>query len=256
MVFELSDDEPIFTPSEFVEHETRARGMKEEEVRIPSQLIMVYNPRYLRYLRRITDSKVVKWWYSGQRPLHIGHYRSKLISFLCNWIGAPAASMMFEEVIAFGAREIIEVGVAGGIQPYLRPGDILLVTGARRDEGTSYHYFPPGVEVGCSPELCKRIEDYFIKQSLKYHKGTVWTTDGVYRETRGKFRRFQKEGVLAVNMETSALLAVARYRNVKLSSLQVISDVLSETGWLLAFGSKEVQNSIRKAIKVALEALA
>ena len=251
----MSDDEPVFTPSKFAEHEAQVHGMKREETRIPPQLIVVYSSRYLKYLQKITHSKPVKWWYNRQRPLHAGYYGDKPISILCNWIGAPAASMMLEEVIAFGAKMIIEVGVAGGIQPYLRPGDILLVTGARRDEGTSYHYFPSKVELQCSRELCKRIEDYFVKHRLKYHKGIVWTTDGVYRETRGKFRKFQGEGVLGVNMETSALLAVSQYRKVKFSSLQVVSDVLSEEGWILAFGSKEVRNSMKKAFEGALQAL-
>jgi uridine phosphorylase len=68
------------------------------------------------------------------------------IALLFNLIGAPVTCMVLEEVIATGAKEIIEVGIAGGIQPYLKPGDILVITGAKRDEGTSYHYYPPDVE--------------------------------------------------------------------------------------------------------------
>jgi len=75
----------------------------------------------------------------------------------------------------------------------LKPGEILMVTGARRDEGTSYHYLPQGVEVKCNPGLCRRMEDYFIKQRLKYHKGIVWTIDGVYRETRENFEGFKEK---------------------------------------------------------------
>jgi len=44
----------------------------------------------------------------------MGHYKSKPIALLCDWIGVPAASMILEEVIPFGAKEIIDVGVAGG----------------------------------------------------------------------------------------------------------------------------------------------
>jgi len=46
-------------------------------------------------------------------------------------------------------------------------------------------------------------------------------------ETIGKFRRFKESGVLAVNMETYAVFALAKYRNIEVASLQVISDILN-----------------------------
>lgn len=215
---------------------------------------MLYGREGLGYLGKLTKSKAVRW-YDGQRPLQTGRYRSRSVAVICNLIGAPAASMVLEEIIATGAREIVEVGLAGGIQPYLTPGDILVVTDAKRDEGTSYHYLAPDVKLGCCPELREGIECYFNNQHLKYHRGAVWTTDGVYRETKSKFHRYREEGVLGVNMETSALLAVARYRNIKLASIQVISDILSDSGWLLAVDTEEVRTSMRHAMKCALEAL-
>lgn len=86
--------------------------------------------------------------------------------------------------------------------------------------------------------------------------GPVWSTDGVYRETRAKFRRFKSEGVLAVNMETSAVFALAKYRKIEAASVQVISDVLTETGWLQAFGHRSVRESTQNVLKAVLEALA
>jgi len=44
----------------------------------------------------------------------MGHYKSKPVALLCNWIGTPAGSMILEEVILSEAKEIIDVGVAGG----------------------------------------------------------------------------------------------------------------------------------------------
>lgn len=251
----MSNDEPVFTPLQFAEYIAQRRGVKMDDLKIPAELIIVYGREDLRYIQRITSAKFVEWWYSRQRPLYVGSYSGKPIGLICNWIGASAATMVLEEMIAFGAKEIIEVGISGGIQPYLRIGDVFIVAGAKRDEGTSSHYIPSDEEVECSPKLCQRIEAYFTKQCQKYYKGVVWTTDGVYRETKRKFRKFQRDGVLGVNMETSALLAVAKYRSVKLSSIQVVSDVLSESGWLLGPDTREVRASRRKALKAALEAL-
>jgi len=251
----MSGNNPVFTPLDFVDYEAKVRGMRREDLKIPPRLVMVYMQRNLRYLQRLTGSKCVKWWYNRQRPLHVGYYNHKPIALICNWVGAPAAAMIFEEVIALGAKEIIEFGVAGGIQPYLKPGDIFIVNSAKRDEGTSQHYFPRNMEVECSPELCDRIESYFSRQNKEFYKGAVWTTDGVYRETKSKFRKFRQAGVLGVNMETSALLAVAKYRNVRLSSIQVVSDILSESGWTFAPHAKEVRDSTRRTLKAAIEVL-
>jgi len=254
----LSDkmgEEPVFTPSQFIDYIARTRNLKSIPLQIPPRLVMVYDLSNFKYLQKITKSKAIKWWYSGQRPLQIGHYGHTPVALICNLIGAPAACMVLEEVIATGAKEIIEVGIAGGIQPYLKPGDILVITGAERDEGTSYHYYPPGVEFECSPRLRKRIENCFDRKNMKYYRGSIWTTDGVYRETKVKLRKFREEGILGVNMETSALLAVARYRGAKLASIQVVSDILSESSWLLATHYAEVRSSIRNAMNCALEVL-
>lgn len=249
------NDEPIFTPSQFIDYIARNRGLKRSMLKIPPRVVMLYDREGLRYLHTFTKSKAIKWWYDGKGSLQTGRYRSRTVSLIRNLIGSPAAAMLLEEIIATGAKEIIEVGIAGGIQPYLSPGDILVVTNAKRDEGTSYHYLAPNVELECSHDLRERIEDHFNEQHLEYHRGAVWTTDGVYRETKAKLRKFRKEGALGVNMETTALLAVARHRNVKLASIQVISDILSESGWLLAVDTEEVRASMRHAMKCALEAI-
>lgn len=60
---------------------------------------------------------------------------------------------------------------------------------------------------------------------------------------------------MAVNMETSAIFAVSKYRGVKAVSVQVISDILSETGWLPAFKHEAVRESMKIAIRAALKVL-
>jgi uridine phosphorylase len=158
-------------------------------------------------------------------------------------------------MIACGARRFLEVGMAGAIQPNLNLGDILVVTEAIRDEGTSNHYFSPEVKLESNEDLRKRIIEVLEEEKLHFRTGSVWTTDGVYRETKSKFLRFRDQGVLAVDMETSALFAVAKYRKMQIASMQVVSDILSESGWLPAFKHKEVAIGLQKAITCAVHAL-
>jgi uridine phosphorylase len=171
------------------------------------------------------------------------------------WIGAPAAAMTLEEVITSGSVTVFEVGMCGGLQPYLQPGDIVVVTEAILDEGTSHHYLPPEAKVESSSRLRNSLGERLDKRKIKHFVGPVWSTDGVYRETRGKFRRFKDSGVLAVNMETSAIFAVAKHRNVEAASAQVISDILTENGWLQAYEHPTVQKSARTLLRAVFEVL-
>jgi nucleoside phosphorylase len=135
--------EPVFTPSQYIGYLAKRLGLKKSDLKIPRRMTMVYDQDKMRFLRNLTGGNAVRWWYSGQRPLQVGRYKRKPIASICNLIGAPAACMILEEAIAAGAKEIVEVGIAGGIQPHLKPGDILVVTSGERDEGTSFHYYPP-----------------------------------------------------------------------------------------------------------------
>jgi purine-nucleoside phosphorylase len=83
----------------------------------------------------------------------------------------------------------------------------------------------------------------------------MWTTDGGYRETRGKFVNHRNAGVLGVDMETSAVLAVAQYRGVEAASAVVISDLLSETEWKPGFHNPAIQRNTSVLVKAILDTL-
>ncbi len=163
--------------------------------------------------------------------------------------------MVLEELIACGARKIFEVGTSGGIQPFLKPGDIVVTTEAVCDEGTTCQYFPNQRRLAISPLLKRRLIEVLNKNHINHEAGSILTTDGVYRETRGKLAKFRKMGVLAVNMETSALYAVAKHQGVEIASVQVISDLLNESGWQPAFGDKRVLKSMKTLLRSVVEAV-
>lgn len=191
---------------------------------------MTYQRSTYECAKRLIDGKSVDWWMYGEsQPFCIGRFNDVEIGLGRFWIGAPAVAMTLEEVIACGAKTIFEVGLSGGLQAFLQPGDIIVATKAIRDEGTSYHYLPPEVKVESSTRLRERLVKHLNEKNIKHFVGPVWSTDGVYRETRSKFRKFKNAGTLVVNMETSPIFAVAKCRNVEVASAQVISDILTET---------------------------
>jgi len=208
------------------------------------------------YVKEILNGKPVDWLYYESQPICIVIVDNKEIGVFRAWIGAPAAAAMLEELVSCGAKIIFEVGVAGGLQSSLNPGDIVVVTEAIRDEGTSSHYFSHDVRLESSLRLRSLLIQQLTLEGIKPQVGPVWTTDGVYRETRGKFLKFSNQGVLAANMETSALFAVAKYRNVEIASAQVISDILSKEGWLPAFEDEKVSKGLQTLLKSTVKVLA
>src|SRR5437870_3826841 len=57
-------------------------------------------------------------------------------------IGCPSTAIAVEELARIGADTLIRVGTSGAMQPWITPGDLGVLTGAIRDEGTSRHYLP------------------------------------------------------------------------------------------------------------------
>jgi len=251
----LSEDEPICTPSDTIRYVAENRKVSLDALRVPQRLLMTYQRSAYECAKNLVNGKSFEWIYGESQPFCIGRFNGVEIGIGRFWIGAPAAAFILEEAIACDAKTIFEVGLSGGIQTFLQPSDIIIVTEAIRDEGTSHHYLPPEVKVESSARLRDKLIMYLNKKKIKHFIGPVWSTDGVYRETRGKFRKFKNTDVLAVNMETSAVFTVAKYRNVEAASAQVISDVLTENGWLQAFGHQSVRENTEVLLKAVLEVL-
>ena len=102
---------------------------------------------------------------------------------------------------------------------------------AVRDEGTSYHYLPPGREVAATPDVVAVLESVLTENRVEYLVAKTWTTDAFYRETPAKVARRRAEGCLTVEMEAAAFFAVARFRGVAFGQLLYGGDDVSGNAW-------------------------
>ncbi|MBS7654209.1 hypothetical protein KEJ43_03970, partial [Candidatus Bathyarchaeota archaeon] len=90
-----------------------------------------------------------------------------------SYIGAPAAVMLAEALIFGGIRNLLIFGEAGAINPGIDVGEILVPTFAIREEGTSYHYFPPEIAVKPSKKILMGIRGLLDNLGLSYKEGGV-----------------------------------------------------------------------------------
>lgn len=170
-------------------------------------------------------------------------------------LGAPLVAAQAEELIALGATRIVSVALSGGLQPDLAPGTIVVAEGAIRDEGTSHHYMPPGREVAAHPELVAGLRDALVRSGASPRLGRAWSTDAPYRETREEVARLQAEGVLVVDMELAALLAVAQVRGVRAAGILVVGDSLAGGEWRPPDRLDAMERSLEQAYRAAIEVL-
>ncbi len=149
---------------------------------------------------------------------------------------------MAEAIIAAGIKQLLIFGEAGSINPEITIGEVLVPTFAIREEGVSYHYMPPNFEAKPSGNLLRKIEALLNEKGIPYKKGGVWTTDAPFRETMNKVLTYSKEGVLAVEMECSAIFSVSKYRGTNSAALLIITDTLHEGTWKPPFNEPKVIN--------------
>jgi uridine phosphorylase len=161
-----------------------------------------------------------------------------------SFLGAPQAVMGMEMIIPLGAKRIWVFGWCGSLDPALRIGNLVIPTRGISEEGTSQHY-PIGERLPTTDtSLNEILAEALGEEGQTFRKGMVWTTDAPFRETPSKVRDFQGRGVLAVDMEMSALMTLAIFRDVKLTGLLVVSDELFDLKWNPGFSSPEFQKGL------------
>jgi uridine phosphorylase len=167
----------------------------------------------------------------GPHPLYELEVGGQRLGVFHPGVGAPLAAGLLEEFIAMGASKFIACGGAGVLDRKVAAGHVLVPATAVRDEGTSYHYLPPGREVAASPAAVAAIEQVLQAHHVPYLVAKTWTTDAFYRETPAKVRLRRAEGCLAVEMEAAAFFAVARFRGVTFGQILYGGDDVSGTDW-------------------------
>ena len=155
-------------------------------------------------------------------------------------ISAPVAAIAVEELAALGTQAMIGVGTAGAIGGGLAAGDLVVCSGALRDEGTSYHYAPAERYALPDPVLTGLLRGRLPAAV----SGLTWTTDAPYRETAEEIAQYRDEGILTVEMEAAALFTVARLRGVAAASAFCVSDVLHGERWEPHFGAADVKQAL------------
>ena len=186
-----------------------------------------------------------------------GTYRDTPVSVQTSGMGTPSLSIVVEELIRLGAKRLIRVGTCGGITKGLRTGELVIATAACPVDGATATYlhgepYAPAADF----ELTRALVDAAAAADLTVRTGLVASVDVFYNTDPDYAQRWRDRGVLAFEMEASALFFLAAREGVQAACALTVSDVLGDdvTTEESYLPLEELNRAIDSMIEVALDA--
>lgn len=164
-------------------------------------------------------------------PIYELEFKGQKIGFFNSYVGASGCVAILEDIIAMGAENLLIFGTCGVLDSNIKETSIIIPSAAIRDEGTSYHYAPADQEISLNVRHRNLFKEFLEQKNISYTEGKVWTTDGIYRETQQKMAKRKAQGAIAVDMECSAIAALADFRNINHFQFFYSADNLDTESW-------------------------
>ena len=167
----------------------------------------------------------------GRNPVYLLSLDEGDVLVVHPGVGAPLAAGFMEETVALGVTTVVACGGAGALRKEHDLGRVMVVDSSVRDEGTSFHYAPPSRVITAHPESVRCVSESLEAQGIPHFVGRSWTTDALFRETRSRVQRRVAENCEMVEMEASALFAVAAYRHINFAHILYAGDMVASEEW-------------------------
>lgn len=189
----------------------------------------------------------------------MGTYKGINVLAMSTGMGGASTGIGVEELHKIGVETMIRIGSCGSLQPKVKMGDIILVSGAVRDDGASKTYVDSIFPAVPDAQLLFACVEAAKEKEIPFHTGIARSHDSFYTDNEDAIDAYwSKMGVLGCDMETAALFTIGHLRGVKTASiLNNIVDYQGDTFDSIANykegKSLSVQGEINE-ILVALEA--
>jgi uridine phosphorylase len=161
-----------------------------------------------------------------------GKYKGIPVAVCSTGIGCPSAAIAIEELVKVGGKVFVRVGTAGAIDSSLRAGDLVIFTGAVRDDGTSRQYVPIEYPAVADPRIVQSLTKAAKSRAKRVFVGIGHSKDAFYSEypamvadpeaMEKKWDMMRSNGVLATEMEAATLFVIGQLRRVTVGAICVI----------------------------------
>jgi purine-nucleoside phosphorylase len=181
-----------------------------------------------------------------QKHKHFGaFYTGYLAGRLVGYMRVPPGTVILEglmRALQFTRVDtVIGLGTCGALQPDIELGDVVVAESAFAGDGLSSHYgFESGSIVPADEALAESVGQHLRRRGLPVFSGRIITNGAAFRETDEEIEKWQQEGMLGIELETSCLYALAKYQNLKAAAVHFVTDspVRRETSAMVLKGEK------------------
>lgn len=239
----MNKNDVLTDPVQLVRLELKNAGFDMNRIHIPKRVFLLADSLYDTLLSRNCG----EFQYPLGGKLYVFHENEE-VGFIKGHMCSPAIATQAEDLIAGGVEELIHIGFAGGLQPDLKPGDIVLTDGAYNDTAVARLYGFDYDIIESTGSLTDALGGLLVQNAISYRRGKHWTTDAGYHETWGQIIDYREKGALCVEMEGAGLFTIANYRKCAASAIYVISDVIGENVWELGWSERVLDTSIDRII--------
>jgi uridine phosphorylase len=172
-------------------------------------------------------------------------------------VGGPGAICMFEELAMAGSKTIIRVGTCGGLVEAIDDGDLVISTATVREDGVSDQLVPVAYPAFSTPEVALALQAAAQAVGHPWHRGITWTKAAFFPGViMPPYEGYLKAGIIAVEMELSALLVMAGLRGVRAGGILVVDgNPVKRQGEAYNPHRSIVEDAVGKSIEVALGAV-
>lgn len=194
---------------------------------------------------------------------YTGYLDGEKVSVTSTGIGGPSASIAMEELVRCGADTFVRVGTCGGMDLDVKSGDLVIATGAIRNEGTSREYAPIEFPAVADLDVVNALVAAARESGHEWHRGVVQCKDSFYGqhepgimpvsyELENKWHSWMRLGCKASEMESAALFIVAAHLGVRCGSVfLVVANQEREKAGLY----NPVEHDTDAAIRTGVEAI-
>lgn len=235
----------VFTPEALLREARRQKGIGAGGV--PEICILDPDGDIVRHLIATGRARRHPLWACYHTDLNAFEHKGQSYGIVGCAVGAAFAVLVAEELFASGCKLLISMTSAGQIVPVQAPPYFIIIDRALRDEGTSYHYLPPAEYSLADERLTRLAEEALVAAGLAAQVGAAWTTDAPFRETAAAITAAREAGILAVEMEASALYAFAAARK---KAVLCLAHVTNQMGRVEGDFEKGVADGAEESLNV------
>ncbi|WP_319758278.1 nucleoside phosphorylase [uncultured Sphaerochaeta sp.] len=188
-----------------------------------------------------------------------GYYKGIKISVTSTGMGCPSTAIAAEELINIGAKTLIRIGSSAAIAPQVKIGDLLVSTGAMKNEGTSKFYvpdsFPAVPDFAFTNVLIETANEFVADKDIAVYTGISSTDDAFYGETPEFIKKLQDLKIQNIEMEASALFTIGHVRDVATACICGTSGNLTTGEVIYTTENTKLIEAWDLEIKVVLETI-